>query len=55
MLIVFGGLPGTGKTTLSGELALPLFIAPIRYRVDERLIRARPGAGRDGQRLATRR
>jgi hypothetical protein len=28
------------------------FIAPVRYRVDERLIAARVGARRDGQRLA---
>lgn len=39
MLYIFGGLPGTGKSTLSSELAREMHGAYIRVDVDEQAMR----------------
>lgn len=46
MLIVFGGLPGTGKTTIARELALQLGAVHLRIDSIEQALREHGMAGR---------
>jgi predicted kinase len=56
ILIVFGGLPGTGKTTISRDLAASLNAVYLRIDTIEQAIRSSPGVNQtineEGYRVA---